>query len=376
MVQSISRSLPTPAARPPPPHYQTILTPLLHRRFAHACLISLGFCYLEAIIISDKSNFFWVLFPISMTGLKCFVLFFLSAMPLLILRIAQLHVVKRAHSSPFHAFQRAIGSFATYSAIFTYVLSSVVFMTLYLLSCGPEDQLGVVVEGRSYERPRLNERFLYLVFFSVFIGVFRGCAHVYYDRARLVFPEVPYASYKDAGAAQIPTVAWNVGYYVSFFSIFGPLVYFPFRYILWSHTLAFARHFYWLNRSAALPSFPVGPTLFIRSCFLALMIVLSSEVSHAAFNAFFTEDPFQGGKTITDKSSDPNGTLITGLRTAKAPLTQVRIYSRFRRNCEWLTVSTADGLRGIEPHCPQPSRPPTRHLRRCRPQAIIMGTHP
>lgn len=98
---------------------------------------------------------------------------------------------------------------------------------------------------RSYERPRLNERFLYLVFFSVFIGVFRGCAHVYYDRARLVFPEVPYASYKDAGAAQIPTVAWNVGYYVSFFSIFGPLVYFPFRYILWSHTLAFARHFYW-----------------------------------------------------------------------------------------------------------------------------------
>jgi len=52
------------------------------------------------------------------------------------------------------------------------------------------------------------------------------------------------------------------------------------------------------------------------------MIVLSSEVVHAAFNAFFTEDPFQGGKTVTDKSSDPNGTLISGLRTSQAPLTQ------------------------------------------------------
>jgi len=98
---------------------------------------------------------------------------------------------------------------------------------------------------RSYERPRLNERFLYLVFFSVLIGVFRGVAHVYYDRARLVFPDAPYASYQEAGLAQLPTLAWNLGYYVSFFSIFGPLVYFPFRYVLWSHTLSFARHFYW-----------------------------------------------------------------------------------------------------------------------------------
>ena len=146
-----------------------------------------------------------------------------------------------------------------------------VFIALYLLSCSPEDQLGVVVEGRclhvasvgseggmligdcrSYERPRLNERFLYLVFFSVFIGVLSGGAHIYYDRARLVLPEVPYASYQDAGLAQIPILASKLGSYVSFSSIFGPLVYAPFRYILWSHTLAFARHFYWY----AGPRFP------------------------------------------------------------------------------------------------------------------------
>ena len=36
----------------------------------------------------------------------------------------------------------------TYSAILTYVLTSVVFIILYLLSATKGDQLGVVVEGR------------------------------------------------------------------------------------------------------------------------------------------------------------------------------------------------------------------------------------
>ena len=45
---------------------------------------------------------FWVILPISWTGAKCAVLFFLSAMPILILRIAQLHGLASPsiHSSP------------------------------------------------------------------------------------------------------------------------------------------------------------------------------------------------------------------------------------------------------------------------------------
>jgi hypothetical protein len=56
MVSSISRSLPAPAAQPPPPHYKSLLTPLLHRRFVNACIVCCGFCYLVAFIISDKSS--------------------------------------------------------------------------------------------------------------------------------------------------------------------------------------------------------------------------------------------------------------------------------------------------------------------------------
>ncbi|KAF8252840.1 hypothetical protein K440DRAFT_362443 [Wilcoxina mikolae CBS 423.85] len=322
MVYSISRSLPAPVPRASPPHYQTFLTPLLHRRFAHACLISLGVCYLDAFLVSDKSNPFWVVFPVSWTGVKCVVLFFLSAMPILILRIAQLHVVKRANPSPFHTLQRSIGSFSTYTTIFTYLGSSVVFTILYLLSSNDTDQLGIVIEGRSYERPRLNERFLYLIFFSAYIGVLQGIYHVAQDRARLEFPDVPITSYKEAARRQLPLLGWNVGVLTAVSAVTGPLAYLPFRHIFWSYTLWFARQFYWLNRSAALPAYPVGPGLFIRSGVIAFLTCLSAEIAHVAFTSFFIENPFQTSKVVSDKSSDPNGTLVTGLRSTKAPLTQ------------------------------------------------------
>lgn len=60
MVSSISRSIPTPAPRAAPPHYQSFLTPILHRRFAQSCLVCFCVCYVEAFLISSKSS---CLFP-------------------------------------------------------------------------------------------------------------------------------------------------------------------------------------------------------------------------------------------------------------------------------------------------------------------------
>ena len=57
------------------------------------------------------------------------------------------------------------------------------------------------------------------------------------------------------------------------------------------------------------------------------MTVMASEIAHAAFIAFFIEDPFKSNKLISDKSTDPNGTLITGLCSASYPLTQVDRFS-------------------------------------------------
>jgi nucleoporin NDC1 len=120
----------------------------------------------------------------------------------------------------------------------------------------------------------------------------------------------------------IPLVNWNLGLLTIGPAVTAPFAYLPFRQIVWSNTLWVARSFYWLNRSTALPPYPVGPGLFIRSTVVAAMIVLSAEVAHVAFTVYFLEQPFANNKLISDKSPNPNGTLITGLRTSKAPLTQ------------------------------------------------------
>ena len=78
-----------------------------------------------------------------------------------------------------------------------------------------------------------------------------------------------------------------------------------------------------LNRSSTLQGWPVGIGLILRSLFIAFTLTYMIEVSSAAFDAHFAENPFLEANTLTDKSADPNGTLLTGLRSARTPLTQV-----------------------------------------------------
>jgi len=79
-----------------------------------------------------------------------------------------------------------------------------------------------------------------------------------------------------------------------------------------------------LNRSSTLPSFPVGAGMFIRSLWLSFLIGVMWQISNIAFDVYFTQKPLSAdGKTISEKSPDPNGTLVSGLKASPAPLTQV-----------------------------------------------------
>lgn len=168
-------------------------------------------------------------------------------------------------------------------------------------------------------------------------------------------------------------------------TVTGPFVYLPFRHLLWTYTLCIARQFYWsdshpdipyqthsltvfnrLNRAAVLPTFPVGPGLFIRSAVIAFLTCVSSEVAHIAFTSFFVEDPFPSGKTISDKSSDPNGTLVTGLRSTKAPLTQVSSASILGARAPELLLMSASVPGFLGTRLPRHIAPGQEALHLCR----------
>lgn len=107
MVSSISGSLPAAVPRREPVHFHCYLTPVLHRRFARVCAITIIACYVESFLIGNKTNSWvhylqmcnvtnssivlWACFPLSWTGARCLFLFLLGSLPVLVLRISQLH---------------------------------------------------------------------------------------------------------------------------------------------------------------------------------------------------------------------------------------------------------------------------------------------
>jgi hypothetical protein len=90
------------------------------------------------------------------------------------------------------------------------------------------------------------------------------------------------------------------------------------------------------------------------------------QVANLAFNVYFTQDPLSlDSKTISEKSPDPNGTLLTGLKSSQAPLTQVCSHVPNIISEEYGLKFCLDvGVLGVESHCPELARQEKGHLRR------------
>lgn len=194
----------------------------------------------------------------------------------------------------------------------------------------------------------MNERFLYLIYFAAHVGFVQGILHIGRDRGRLDLPNedvrLPLLEIatgrsremsaddfaqvlpKDALKKQSPTILANALFLaiITFFT--GPLSYIFVRSGIWHYTLMVARTLFWLNRSSTLPAWPVGGGMFIRSAWIAFMLGCIWESAHAAFNIHFSQGPIKEGKTISEKSADPNGTLVSGLRSSGL-LTQVMAFA-------------------------------------------------
>lgn len=186
------------------------------------------------------------------------------------------------------------------------------------------------------------------MYFAAHVGFVQGILHIGRDRGRLDlsnedvrlpfleiatnrsremsadrFAQVPA---KVAFKKQSPTILANA-FFLAIITVFtGPLSYMFVRSGIWHYTLMVARTLFWLNRSSTLPAWPVGGGMFIRSAWIAFLLGLIWESAHVAFDVHFSQEPIKEGKTISEKSPDPNGTLVSGLKSSGL-LTQVMAFS-------------------------------------------------
>ncbi|KAL8980735.1 MAG: hypothetical protein Q9177_005794 [Variospora cf. flavescens] len=313
--------------------YREFLTPALHRRFTQAAGVSLLLSYITAIVIGDKTSLIWAWFPLGRAGIRTLLLF-LSPLLVFVLRVAQLHCGSRSTTSPFQTFRQYLQRRDILETSFCYAFSAVLFSEVYIWSVSKEANLNWVVQGRSWERQRLNERPVYLRSLYLGLALLQTGFHLWmdYDTIRGSVEPVDQASPPQESSqapsnpveqlkSRFPKLLQEIGIISSFSAVIGPIVYsLTVRKTAWRISHACARFLQWDIPSKAELSIipPYHITLIIRSLISSFCLLLLWRGSNLAFSVYVAQEPVKRGQPLTQDSSDPNGSLINGLRSRKS----------------------------------------------------------
>ncbi|TKA21860.1 hypothetical protein B0A50_08732 [Salinomyces thailandicus] len=324
--------------------YKDFLTPLLHRRFTHAALLTLLFCWIGAIYLSTSKSWIWWWFPLGTAGLRALLLF-IPCLAVFIAQVMNMEVGGRNTTSGFETWVQRATESRTWMTLLWYCFSGWFFGEVYIWSSSEEAELGWIDYGRAYERPRANEnpvvlRCLFMLFSVAsaigFLGsgrdnvkieeVEKTVQQLQKEGRESKVPEPLRLLYAQAGAVLRHTLSWT----------FVGLVFAALTYLLVLRTLAWNWMAYPLARLMVrnLPE-NSGPSGIIHGSMLfrqavsgCSMLVALWEVSSVVFTIFVHQLPLKRGQPLTSelkdasaimlsKSSDPNGSLLRGLNAKK-----------------------------------------------------------
>ena len=270
----------------------------------------------------------WSWFPIGPTGFRTLFLA-VCGLSIIVLRIAQYHVGIRTSTSAFQTFAQNALKLPTLEAIVTYAFSAYLFSQIYLWSM-PNDSGLEWVSYLSGDRPRLNEKPIFLTTHLVTLGLEQALYHLFKDNDRLALgvakPQGQAKKQNGDGANQIalfraklPELLQNslfhsaIGLAVSM-GVYPMLL----RQPAWRTSLMLFRPFYNLPKTNLTPStLPFTLWVLLRCLLTGFLIVFVWSAGNAAFSIFLVKEPLKSGKPLTSDSKDPNGSLLNGLKSKK-----------------------------------------------------------
>ena len=278
-----------------------------------------------------RSAVFWAWLPFGRAGIRTGLLF-IPAFMIFILRVAQLHVGIRTSNSAYQTFVRYAPRFQTIQTAGWYLFSAYLFSEIYIWSASKEADLNRIKMIRNTERPTLNERPIYLTCFLYFLAIVQTGFHLYYDYDRIDMPitKTKPQDSPDGGAhsvvspeAQLRTkllpLAMSALYRSVVMAVVSPFIYsFTIRDFAWGFTRSFAKYFWSLPKSNALPTIrPFHWGLLMRTVSAGFLVIMLWEVGNTAFSVYVAQEPLKNERPITYESRDPNGSLLTGLKGKK-----------------------------------------------------------
>lgn len=269
----------------------------------------------------------WSWFPLGPTGIRTAGIF-VCGLAILVLRIAHYHVGRRTITPGTKVLATCLSSLATYETSFWYCFSSFAYSVLYLWTVPKSANLRWIVYF-SGDRARLNERPIFFIAYMLVLAVLQTWAHYEQDMDRLDLKlkrrdEKEKAS-GDLGLAmadvsrELPpmlngTIVRAIYALPATFILYHAL----FRGFAWSWTLLFFRPFYNLPKTNMVPAnWPSDLFLFARCMYGGVLVSILWATGNVAFSASMAREPLKNGKALTSESKDPNGSLLTGLKSKK-----------------------------------------------------------
>lgn len=246
---------------------------------------------------------------------------------------------RRTTASPFETFKSQLTAPSTYVTFAWYTISAFLFAEIYVWARPVDAGFGVINSGRAHERTRLNERAIAFRTLFLMLGVVQSLVHLFSDRDRVPAPArkvkvdaktAPTIIAVDGPMALIqkavPGILFRLLWTAAIFPLTAFLFYVctPLRSIAWTVSFDILRFVYFLpakQRNTYTGFSPILPFYFatvVQTSFLVLLW----EITNAAFSAYIAQPPLRREIPLTSdnksgRASDPNGSLISGLKSKK-----------------------------------------------------------
>lgn len=298
-------------------HYHSIFGDICATRFQKLSKAIFTFSWGLSVLIAIPSGLTWWNTLLPLRALVIAFGFFLLAC----LRKNNLHVEYLGYKTLANQYIGQLISKKFLITIAFYWVSSFLFHSIVHLQF---NSLTFRAIPKKHQYPPVNDQYIFYYFFAFYIALIYSIQHTIFDYDRLVFAQHKFYTHpKDTLMKNIPKAISSAILVTLTVGITSPIVYLFIREYIYDFTFYTVGLVYSLNQSY--PSFGVSFGFLFKLSVLSFLLSFSWEIVNYGFNAYLSIGCLHRGHTLSELSTDPLGTLLTGLKSDK-PFTKMTAF--------------------------------------------------
>ncbi|CCH43956.1 Nuclear envelope protein ndc1 [Wickerhamomyces ciferrii] len=169
---------------------------------------------------------------------------------------------------------------------------------------------------KKHQYPPVNDQYVFYYFLSAYSAFIYAIQHSIFDYDRLIIPQHKFHSHpKESLIKNIPKAVSNSILLTIIVISSSPFAYLFVREYIYAFILNTVGLFHSLNHNQ--PALGISFGFLFKLSIISFVLLYSWEIVNIAFNAYLSIGCLHRGNTLSELSTDPLGTLLTGLKSDK-----------------------------------------------------------